>query len=196
TGAAVRYNDLFLKRLELVRELSPKVRRVLVISDSRNGGIPAASQREMREAAQQLGIGVTEVLTSAVNDDWCALAPVVAEARADAILTWGNMNPPAAFPASTPWGSRGYGECLKRLQQESRIPVFDDSLDTVALGAVLALGEDQHESYRRATDIVVRILRGARPAEIPVDLSMRAQLFINRRAAREIGLQVPQTLLL
>ena len=117
------------------------------------------------------------------------------DARAQAILAWGNIPPPADYASDKSWGAYGYADCLVKLQRETRLPVFDDTVDTVAQGIVLGLGEDQHDSYRRAGELVARILAGAKPATLPVDMTTRPEFFINARIARELGLALPQSLL-
>jgi putative ABC transport system substrate-binding protein len=107
----------------------------------------------------------------------------------------GNIGPAIDDRSGKSW-VEGYGDCLYELQRRSRIPVIDDSSDTVRQGVVAAIGEESFESFRRAADVLARILRGAKPANVPVDMQMRVQLVVNAKSAREIGLTLPGTLLL
>lgn len=196
TGTAQHYDTLSIKRLEIVRELLPSARNVLLITDQRGGSIPASSREALLAAAKRLGLVVSEIDTTSLADGLCAVAAPAMQARADAMLTWGNIEAPAGYKLAKPWGAQRYGECLAQIQRAARIPVIDDALDTVSLGVAFGLGEDQKDSYRRASDIIARILGGARPGDIPVDLDMRTQLFVNGTSLRELGLTLPPALLL
>ena len=191
TGAAQHYDTLSIKRVELARELLPAARRIVIAIDRRGGGIPPASRQALEKAAREVDLTITELDIARIEGGLCGAAASAVEARAEAILPWGNIEAPANYASDRPWGAHGYGECLARLQRQSRIPVIDDSLDTVKQGSVLALGEDQHDSYRRAADVIARLLSGAKPATTPVDVSMHVQLFINRSSVAVLGLNLP-----
>ena len=194
TGVGQHYDTLSIKRLELVRELLPSARRVLLIVDQRGGSIPPDSRESLLAASARLNLSVAEVDTTTLVEGLCAVAAPAMQARADAMLTWGNIEAPGGYNLKKPWGAQRYGECLAEIQRQSRTPVIDDSTDTVLQGVAVGLGEDQKDSYRRAADIIARILGGAKPGDIPVDLNMRTQLFVNGPALRELGITLPPSL--
>ncbi len=84
---------------------------------------------------------------------------------------------------------------LNELQTRTGVPVIDDAVNTAQQGVAFSLGEDMDESFRRGADLAARILRGAKPAELPVDNLMRVQLAVNAKSARKLGLRVPPSVL-
>jgi putative ABC transport system substrate-binding protein len=196
TGAATHYDTLSIKRLELIRELLPSARRVAMLIDRRGGAIPQPSRMALEAAAKRNDLALVELDIAAVPGGLCAAAAPVVDSRAEVILPWGNIEAPPNYRSDKPWGAHGYGECLAKLQRQTRVPVVDDSLDTVAQGSAFALGEDQNDSYRRAADVIARILLGAKPGNVPVDVSMRVQLFMNQESVRSLGISPPHSVLL
>ena len=194
TGTGQHYDTLSIKRLEVVKELLPGARRVLLIIDQRGGSIPSVSRDSLLVGAGRLGLEITEIDTTTLEQGLCDVAKPAMQARVDAMVTWGNIEAPVGYRSSKPWGAQRYGECLAEIQRQSRIPVVDDSLDTVAQGVAAGLGEDQKDSYRRAADIIARILAGAKPGNIPVDLDMKTQLFVHAASLREMGIVLPPAL--
>jgi putative ABC transport system substrate-binding protein len=194
TGAAMHYDGLALKRVDMVREMLPKARRLVLLSDRAAGGVPEGARRDLARTAERVKLRMTHIDLADVEGGLCSAAKRVAEARPDAIVMFGNIGPPLRSPGAD-WISSGYGKCLAALQAAVRAPVFDDSVDTVKLGVAVALGEDQAESFHRAAEVTARILAGAKPADVPVDVQMRVRLHVNARSARELGIALPQSML-
>jgi putative ABC transport system substrate-binding protein len=79
---------------------------------------------------------------------------------------------------------------------EKRVPaIFADS-ELVDAGALMALGANRFDDVRRAADMLARVLRGAKPSELPVDQASRFELAVNLKTARAIGIRVPQSIVL
>ena len=194
TGATIDYDRLALKRLEIVREVLPKARRIVIVWDRRGGGIPASLRGSMGKAAERLGFSIREIDVADVEGGLCNSGAQVVEAHAEAILPLGNIF--TEFKKKKGVWVDGYGDCLYQLQSKSRIPVVDDSVDTVESGVAIALGEPTDESFRRAADVVARVLRGTKPGAIPVDVQMRVQLWVNSTAGRDLGLAFSRPFLL
>jgi putative ABC transport system substrate-binding protein len=192
TGAGIDYDTLSVKRLELAREILPSIRRIAVVFDQRYGGIPVQARSQFMKAAERFNMTVSEIDVAAVEGGLCNAAKSANDARAQAILPLGNIGPPMNDKGTKSW-VQGYGDCLYELQTKARIPVIDDSGDTVSQGVLAAVGEDSNESFRRAADVVARILKGAKPSDVPVDMQMRVELFVNAKSARQLGLKLPQT---
>ena len=186
TGAGIHYDELCIKRLELSRELLPSARRLLVVLDRGGGGIPPSARESLAKARERLNFQIAELDVADVNGGLCRAAERAKQSAADAILPFGNILESA----------ERYGDCLVELQAATGIPVFDDSLDTVQKGVAVALGEDQSDSYRRAADIAARILSGAKPADVPVDMQMRIGMHINAASAKRLGIKLPQSVLM
>jgi putative ABC transport system substrate-binding protein len=194
TGAGTHYDDLVVKRLQLARELLRSARTIAVVMDRRMGGIPSISREVLERTARRMNLTVTTLDIADLDEGLCGAAKHVMHARAQAILPWGSIATPDNY-SGKPWVVEGYAECLVKLQRETRLPVLDDAVDSVPQGTVLGLGEDQRDAYRRAADLVASILAGAKPATLPVDMTMRLELFVNARSARELGLTLPQSIL-
>jgi putative ABC transport system substrate-binding protein len=194
TGAVMLYDSISVKRLELTRALLPSARRILVLFDSRNGGINPDTRRAIQSAVDRLGFSVTEFDVPQAEGGLCDVAKHVAKARPEAIIPWGSIDAPPNYRLKKPWGAQRYGECLVEIQHELKAPVVDDSLDTVEQGTALALGEDQNDAFRRAADIIARLLAGADAATTPVDMQMHVRMHINARSVRELGIKLPQAL--
>ena len=195
TGAAIDYDQLAVKRLELAREVLPQGRRILMVHDTRGDGLPAAARHHFIQVASRLQFAITELDIAGVSGGLCRAAPLVRSVRADAILPMGNIFTEFTRNASGTWVD-GYGGCLYAVQSESGVPVVDDSVDTVGEGVAIALGERNEDSFGRAATIAVQVLKGAKPAEVPVDLQMRVQLAVNRASAERLGLKIPGSVLL
>jgi len=195
TGASMDYDTLLVKRLELAREIFPALRRAVVISDTRGGGISASARAQLERAASPKNIALAALDASAVPGALCAISGEVARARGDVVLTAGSILPPVGGDSKA-WTLEGYGKCLAGIQARTKVPVIDDSIDTIEHGVAFSLGEHQLDTYRRAANLAARILKGAKPSEVPVDNAMSVKLHVNARTVRELGISVPQSVML
>ncbi|MBC8023086.1 MAG: hypothetical protein H7Y14_08200 [Burkholderiales bacterium] len=193
TGAGIDYYSLAIKRLELAREMVPSLKRVLIVHDRRGGPLPAGPMREFRRVARGMNVEVSDVDITEIDGGLCSAGAHARNATADVILPMGNIGPPLDDRGGKSW-VEGYGDCLYEMQKRSGIPVIDDSSDTVGQGVVAAIGEESFESFRRAANVLARILKGAKPADVPVDMQMRVQIVLNAKSAREIRLELPAVL--
>ena len=189
TGVTVHNLSLFPKRLQLIRELLPSARRVVVILDGnfKRDGFPREFYRQMHEAANGLGLELVEediVLSPGGFEEAFAKA---SRLRPDFILPLG------------PWPSlRGgnYHE-LARMQLEYRIPVLGwiPGVGGPFDGLVAQLGVPVEEIRASAVELLARVLAGSDPAETPVVQTTKVDLVVNLRAARELGIKVPASIL-
>jgi ABC-type uncharacterized transport system substrate-binding protein len=182
TGVAVRdYSPG--KRLELLKELAPPLRRVLTTPYP---PLPSTQRwsDELLGAARRLDITLVEYrITSErhVNE----LPNVLTQYRVDGVLYL--TNPPLFQHWDTAW----------RIMQEARLPDMGFYGPDVERGwMVAAYAVNLREAWRTSARVLAKILRGARPQDTPVELSDRVELSINLRVARERALQVPQAVLL
>lgn len=177
TGVSSRDRQLLAKRLELLRELLPKAKRVAYLRPPVSNPAVAASEGLVRDIAARLGF---ELL---VGDAVSQLGNIEAK-RPEAILVYFVL------------GARLTTENLIATAAKLRIPsVFSDA-DSVTLGGLAAYGTNPIANTRRAADLLARVLKGANPAEIPVNQAARYELVINMKTAKEIGLTIPQSILL
>jgi len=179
TGVSDLVDEAAVKRLELVRAALPSARRVALITDPDH---PATKKVESRiaEAAPRLGFTIIGLRAS----DRASLAAAIesmAHARPDALFIGGGP----VFNA---------GEFIERANA-LRVPVIHYWPGTAAKGALLSHEADIHDNFRRAADYVDRILKGAKPGDLPIHQPTRYKLVVNAKTAQSLGLTIPQTLL-
>jgi len=177
TGVSSRNRQLLAKRFELLRELLPRAKRIAYIRPPFADLDTMASEALARDIAARLGF---ELLVSAGVGEIGDL-----EARhPEAMLVYFVM------------GTRLVTENLIAIAARLRIPsVFADA-ESATLGGLAAYGIDPIANTRRAADLLARVLKGANPAEIPVDQAARFELVINMKTAKAIGLTIPRSILL
>jgi putative ABC transport system substrate-binding protein len=178
TGLSLRYPELTAKRVELLHELLPSARRVAGVSRVWDDPPVVLSWQNAQAAARRLGIELVRL-------DARTFPPEGSVAQAFLILD--------------PFGVFGMNNAMRQIVRytvEQRIPaIFADS-ESVEAGGLMSYATNLHDDLRRGVDLVVRVLRGARPADIAVDQAARFELAVNLKTAREIGLKIPQSLML
>ena len=180
TGLTQQSTDLAGKRVELLREVVPGLGRLATMA---NIGNPLAvlEMREVHAAARTLGL---EVATSEIRraED---IAPAfdALKGRADALYV-------VADPLVTSNRIR-----INTLALGARLPTMHGQNDNVEAGGLMSYGANFPDLYRRAADYVDKILRGAKPADIPVEQPTKFDLVINLTTAKALGLTVPDKLL-
>jgi putative ABC transport system substrate-binding protein len=169
------------KWIELLKEALPDVSRVAVLSNSRNPA-SAASLREVDAAARALSVKLD------VFDAGNA-------ARLDAALeAIGARGAQALVVTNDPFFTAQRGR-LVEFAAQSRLPAVYFFRSFAEAGGLMAYGADQREVYRRAAHYADKILKGAKPAALPIEQPTRLELVINLKAARALGLKIPQSLL-
>lgn len=181
TGLSLQQFDLAGKRLELLREMVPRLRRLAVMFNAGNTGSGAAIEvREVRSAAEKLGIEVSTFEFRRSEDIEPGLEAL--KDRIEALYIIGD-------PLVTANRVR-----ITTLALRHKLPTIYPNREIVDAGGLMSYGPTFADLYRRAGDYVDRILRGAKPAEIPVEQPTKFDLVINLTTARTLGLVVPQTL--
>jgi putative ABC transport system substrate-binding protein len=180
TGLTTLSFELSAKRLELLKEALPNVIRVAVLyaPDPR---VPPTLD-EMRRAARSLGVRL-QLLEARGPEHFERAFADMARERADAVV----LLPTALSPAL---GARVADLALRR-----RLPAVGQGREFVAAGALMSYAANLTELARRAATFVDKILKGARPADLPVEQPSRFDLAINQKTARTLGLVIPQSLL-
>ena len=183
TGITNLSRELGGKRLELLKEAVPKVARVAVLYDPASPG----SVREVKEvlpvAARALGLTVRswEVRDA---DDFERVFAALSKERPDGLYV------PGGGPLIGANRKRIAGFALK-----SRLPSMYQSREAVDAGGLMSYGADLADSYRRVAYYVDRILKGAKPADLPVEQPTKFELVINLKTAKQIGLTIPPEVL-
>jgi putative ABC transport system substrate-binding protein len=182
TGLSNLASDLVGKRLELLKEILPKLSRVAVFGTSINED-DARELREIERTAGALGVKVQYLdILSAKDIDPTFRAAV--KARADAVVM--NVSGPIAM---------GHRKEIAELAIKNRIPAIYSLREYVEAGGLLNYGADLNDSDRRAAIYVDKILKGSKPAELPVEQPKKFELMINLKTANRMGLIIPQNVL-
>jgi putative ABC transport system substrate-binding protein len=181
TGAASLNVELGPKRLELLHELLPAATIIGMLLDPVNPGIEEQS-RDMQAAARALGVELHILRTSTERDIMMAFATLT-ELRASALVIGGG-----AFLL-------GRIELLTALTLRHGVPSISQERDLTAAGGLISYGGNLAESYRLAGVYTGRILKGEKPADLPVQQSTKTELIINLKTAKALGLTVPPSLL-
>jgi putative ABC transport system substrate-binding protein len=181
TGLSTQHIDATGKRLQILREVVAGLRRLAIMV---NVGNPASvvEMREIQQAARRLSI---EVATSEIRRaEDIAPAFAVLAGRADALF----IVPEQLFNTNR--------SLINALALDARLPTMHGFREPVVAGALMSYGPDYLDMFRRTADFVDRILRGAKPADIPVEQPTKFELVINLKTAKMLGLTIPQSLLL
>ena len=180
TGLADSGADLAAKRLELLRELVPKLRRVAVLWHSANPG-NLLRLKGAEVAARTLGVQLEPVPVQGPSDFDSAFKAVRA---ADGLLQ-------ADSPLFTTHRAR-----LTELVATGRLPAIYGYREMAEVGGLMSYGPDRADSFRQAATYVDKILKGAKPADLPVEQPTKFDFVINLRTAKALGLTIPPSLLL
>jgi putative tryptophan/tyrosine transport system substrate-binding protein len=181
TGISLMLPELSAKRLELLKEAVPKASRVAVLW---NPSTPwhTTMLRQLHGAAPSLSLELVPVAVHGPSEFEAAFA-VIARERIDGIF-WGD-NP--IFSA--------YRKQLLDLVAKSRLPVIASSREWVVGSALISYGPIYIEMFRSAAVYVDKILKGAKPADLPVEQPTKFELVINLKTAKALGLTIPPSLL-
>ena len=173
--------EIFGKQLALLKEAVPKVRRVAVLWNPAVSAIVAAIG-EVKVAARSLGMQLQVLEARGPNDFDGAFAAMVKE-RAGALLVL--VDPMFSFHRTR----------LADLAVKSRLPAVYTNRQPVEAGGLMSYGPSFSDLWRRAAGYVDKILKGAKPADLPVEQPTKFELVINLKTAKALGLTIPPSLL-
>jgi putative ABC transport system substrate-binding protein len=180
TGLSQQQTDTAGKRLELLREVVPGLRRLAILSNPTN---PAASleRDETGAAARTLGLQSSTFEFRRAED----LAPLFDAIKGQADALYFCLDPVLNANRTR----------VSTLATAARLPTMHDIREFVEAGGLMSYGPNFPDLYRRAGDFIDKILRGTKPADIPVEQPTRFDLVINLITAKAIGLTIPETFL-
>jgi putative tryptophan/tyrosine transport system substrate-binding protein len=181
TGLSTLAAELEGKRLELFKQAVPKLSRVVALLNPANPFTTIAWQA-LQPAAAALGVQLQPVEVRGPQDLDHALA-TIKEARPDGLIVV-----PDRFLLT-------YRASIVQFMAEHRLPGMFPFREFVQEGGLLSYGPDYTDMYRRAATYVAKILRGVKPADLPMELPTKFELVINRKTAQALGLTMPPTLL-
>jgi ABC-type uncharacterized transport system substrate-binding protein len=183
TGLALDNVDLAEKRLQLLKEAVPRLARVAVLANQANPSFTALQLAPTRSAAERLGVAVQPVEVRGPSD----------LARAFTAMTRGHAGAVIILPDPM-FGF--HGKRIAELAVQHRLPSSYDAKVFAEDGGLLAYGPRLDDFYRRAAVYVDKILKGAKPGDLPVEQPTKFELVINLKTAKALDLTIPQTLLL
>jgi putative tryptophan/tyrosine transport system substrate-binding protein len=183
TGLSAQQAELSGKRLELLKEIVPRLSRVAVLGTPGNMAGPEMKETEAAGRAMSLELQPVKIPRSAGPKDLDNAFSTISKGRANGVM--GLSSPEFSL----------HGTRIAELAVKHRLPsVYRDSGFPHA-GGLMSYGTNQADLYRRAAIFVDKILKGAKPADLPVEQPMKFDLVINLKTAKQIGLTVPQSVL-
>jgi len=182
TGLSTLQRELSGKRLELLKEAVPKISRVGVVWDPTSPG-PVISFKEYETAARALKIALQSLEVRGPNPDFEGAFQAAAKGRASALIAISNAL------------VNRYTKRIADLAIKHRLPSMYETDDWVDAGGLMSYAADDADKYKRAAYYVDRILKGTKPADLPVEQPMKFELVINLKTATQIGLTIPPNVL-
>jgi ABC-type uncharacterized transport system substrate-binding protein len=174
--------EIAAKRLELLRELVPGATRIAMLVNPANATVAEAVSRDIREAARARGLQIKILNASTIREIDAAFATLVSE-RADAL-----------FLANDPFFIDRRVQ-LAQLAAHHSLPAIGQDRLYAEVGGLISYGANLGDAYRQVGIYTGRIVKGAKPADLPVVQSTKFELIINASTARMLGIAMPQTLL-
>jgi putative ABC transport system substrate-binding protein len=181
TGINFFSQELMSKRLGLLHELVPKAARVAVLLNPANAPSAETTLRAVPEAARAIGLQIQVLKASTSREIEAAFATLVRD-RADALF----IAPEGLFTTRR--------SQLATLAARDRIPTSCSNREMAEAGLLMSYGTDTLDTFRQAGVYTGQILKGAKPAELPVLQSTKFEFVINMQTARALGLEVPNAL--
>jgi putative ABC transport system substrate-binding protein len=178
TGATSINTELGAKRLELMRELLPSVSIMALLVNPTTPALAEPSTRIAQAAAQALGLEL-HVLQARSEHDFDPTFAKLVELRARALV----IAPDQLFTA--------HSKRLAELTLQRSLPAIYEFRQFVAAGGLISYGSSETEYYRLVGNYVGRVLKGEKPADLPVQQATKVELLINLKTANTLGITVP-----
>jgi len=183
TGVSFLSSELAAKRVQLIRDLLPAARRIAVIWDSRNANARAESEAAVAAAAR-LGLKAEHYPVASDGELQTALGRI-RTARPDALYV--------TFEGGIVASNR---TLIAEFGRRQRLPIVSGWDSLTEVGALVSYAPNLPAMFRRSASYVERILKGARPSDLPIEQASSVELVINLKTARELGIAIPQAMLI
>jgi putative ABC transport system substrate-binding protein len=180
TGLSIQANELAGKRIELLREVLPQFRRLAILFNADNTQ-PVLEMGEAQAEARRLGLEIIPLAIRRTEDIGPAFQDL--KTKVDAVYVAVDQLIVANRPR------------ILSLAVAERLPTVFSERDFAKAGALMSYGPSYSELFRHSADYVDRILRGTKPADIPVEQPTKFELVINTTTAKALGITVPASLL-
>jgi ABC-type uncharacterized transport system substrate-binding protein len=181
TGFSVVGPEISTKQLELVQETLPKVKRVAFVWDPANQAL-ALRFKEVEIAARTLGLQIESLIKVRTRNELESALESATSKRAGAFI----VPPPMAF---------AYRRQIVDFAARKRLPSMYEDSESVEAGGLMSYGANLSDLFRRAATYVDKILKGTKPADLPVEQPTKFEFVINLKTAKQIGLTIPPNVL-
>ena len=182
TGLSFLSLDLVGKRMELIKEALPAMKRVAIIANPQHPG-QEAELAASQDAAKKLGLAL-EYLQVRSAPELDSAFGVIQKSRGEAIVVF-----PDALTMS-------FSERVAAFSRQNRIPAISGWAHFAKEGNLMAYGPNFEHSFRRLATYVDKIIKGAKPADLPVELPTKFELVVNMKTAKALGIKIPQSILI
>jgi putative ABC transport system substrate-binding protein len=182
TGTSLMAIDLSGKRLELLKQAVPNLSRVALLTDPKTDPVRERTIKANQAAAQTVGIALWSIDLTGPEDVEPAFSKIGQEHADDLVLGTG----------SAMWNMR---ERIGASAIAHKLPAVTYVAEEVPYGLLLSYGQDFPDFFRRAAGYVDKILKGAKPADLPAEQPTKFKLVLNLKTAKALGLTIPQTLI-
>ena len=181
TGISNQHPETAVKSLALLREVVPSAKRVAILTNPTNSSLPQVVQ-DMQAAARKLRLEITVVHAGAPAEFEKAFADIARD-RPDGLVILSDAM--LVIEAKR----------LTTLAAKYRLPTMGGNNDIPESGGLMSYGANRLDMVRRATILVDKILKGAKPADLPVEQPTKFDLVVNMRTAKDLGLKIPNSIL-
>lgn len=181
TGLSFISPEMGAKRVELIKEILPRAERVAVLWNARES-VPDREWQAAREAASRLGMGI-DPLPIRATDDLARALEALPRTRPHALLVIVDTR------------MVGFRKIIADAAIKARVPCVAGWREYVTSGALASYAPDFRALFHRAAYYVDRILRGAKPADLPVEQPSKFELIVNLKTAKALGLEIPKSVL-
>ena len=182
TGVTQTNVETAPKRLQLLHELLPTASVMALLVNPTNPTNAEINTKELQAAARSLGLEL-HVLNASTERDFDGVFAKLVQLRAGGLVIGGD-------PLFSSWSER-----LAVLALRHAVPTIFQYRDFAVAGGLLSYGSDFREAYRLAGNYTGRVLKGDKPADLPVQQATKVELYINLKTARALGLNIPNTLI-
>lgn len=180
TGMSMQLSEIGTKGIQYMKELIPTATRLVVLGNEKNPGNPSMLASVMAAASP---LGLQTKYHEVMSGDLTSTLTAILQDRPDVLFV---------IPDIFLYTQRRQ---IIDFTLTNRIPALYGLKEYVLEGGLIALGPNREEAVRRAAEIVDKILKGANPADVPVEQPTKFELFLNRKTANALGLTIPQDLL-
>jgi ABC-type uncharacterized transport system substrate-binding protein len=181
TGISVLASDLWPKRLELLKEIFPKLTRVAMLWNKGNAGM-ALEAKATQEVAGPLGVSLQDRGVKDPNE-------------LDVVFLAMTKDRPDGFLALMDPVLNSYQKRILDFLAQNRLPAIFENRNWVEAGGLISYGANYADAHRRAATLIDKVLKGAKPADLPVEQPTKFELVINLKTAKQIGLTIPPNVL-